>query len=99
MKMKIEIYGIPESLHKCYGCISTKKFFDSHKLKYTFHDILVVDSSDLGFKYNTCVVTELKARMRKHRAPTDYPQVFVNDKHVGSYTQTLNYFEKLGYET
>ncbi|MGL6227948.1 MAG: glutaredoxin family protein [Culicoidibacterales bacterium] len=97
--MKIEIYGIPESLHKCYGCISAKKFFDYNKLPYTFHDILVADDSDLGFKYNTSVVTELKARMRKQNAPTNYPQIFVDNELIGSFNSAKIFFMKLGYET
>ena len=95
---KIEIYGIPETLHKCFGCISAKKYLDNNRLQYKFHNILIKDNTDLGFKYDTNVINELKARTRKRKPPTNYPQIFVNDNLIGGFNAIKEYFTRLGYD-
>ncbi|UQJ94942.1 glutaredoxin [Klebsiella phage CPRSA] len=50
--MKIEIYGIPESLHKCYGCIEARKLLDEHGLEYEFYSVLKPANNSVGFDYD-----------------------------------------------
>lgn len=38
--MKVEIYGIPESLHNCYGCIQAQKLLTEKGIEYTFYPVL-----------------------------------------------------------
>ena len=47
--MKIEIYGVPEDLFKCPGCIAAVDFCRSYGLDYTFIPVIVRDSNQIGF--------------------------------------------------
>ena len=50
--MKVEIYGIPESLHNCYGCIQAQKLLTEKGIEYTFYPVLKEAKNDLGFEYD-----------------------------------------------
>lgn len=82
--MKIEIYGIPEDVHRCAGCRAAKQLCDDRGLDYQFIPIVRVADTPLGFEYVMEAVEELKTRAGKQSAPTNYPQIFVNDKWIGS---------------
>ncbi|AUE22577.1 glutaredoxin [Aeromonas phage Ah1] len=83
--MKIEIYGIPEDLFKCPGCIAAVDFCRSYGLDYTFIPVIVRDSNQIGFAYNRPAIEECRIRAGKDTSPRQYPQIFVDDKWIGSF--------------
>ncbi|BES53223.1 hypothetical protein [Aeromonas phage phiWae14] len=83
--MKIEIYGIPEELFKCPGCIAAVDFCKSYSFDYEFIPVLIKDESPIGFRYDIERIDECKTRANKDTRPRQYPQIFVDDKWIGGY--------------
>ena len=85
--MKVEIYGIPESLHNCYGCIQAQKLLTEKGIEYTFYPILKEAKNDLGFEYDRPRIEELAKRVRQRSLAFQYPRIFVDNKLIGGYLQ------------
>lgn len=89
--MKIEIYGIPESLHKCYGCIEARKLLDEHGLEYEFYSVLKPANNSVGFDYDRPRIEELAKRVRSRSMAFTYPRIFVDGNFIGGYMQLKEY--------
>lgn len=85
--MKVEIYGIPESLHNCYGCIHAQKLLKEKGIEYTFYPVLKEAKNDLGFEYDRPRIEELAKRARQRSLAFQYPRIFVDNKLIGGYLQ------------
>lgn len=85
--MKIEIYGIPENLHNCYGCIHAQKFLKEQGLEYEFYPVLRPAENDLGFEYDRGRIEELAKRLRQRSLAFSYPKIFIDGKCIGGYMQ------------
>lgn len=85
--MKVEIYGIPESLHNCYGCIQAQKLLIEKGIEYTFYPVLKEAKNDLGFEYDRPRIEELAKRVRQRSLAFQYPRIFVDNKLIGGYLQ------------
>ena len=83
--MKVEIYGIPESLHNCYGCIQAQKLLTEKGIEYTFYPVLKEAKNDLGFEYDRPRIEELAKRVRQRSLAFQYPRIFVDNKLIGGY--------------
>lgn len=88
--MKVEIYGIPESLHRCYGCVQAMKLLDLEGIPYTFHAVLVPSDNDLGFAYDRPVIEALAKRVGQKSLAFRYPRIFVDDKLIGGFLELQN---------
>lgn len=85
--MKVEIYGIPESLHNCYGCIQAQKLLTEKGIEYTFYPVLKEAKNDLGFEYDRPRIEELAKRVGQRSLAFQYPRIFVDNKLIGGYLQ------------
>lgn len=85
--MKVEIYGIPESLHNCYGCIQAQKLLTEKGIEYTFYPVLKEAKNDLGFEYDRPRIEELAKRVKQRSLAFQYPRIFVDNKLIGGYLQ------------
>lgn len=75
--MKIEIYGG----EYCSPCRNAKKLCESKGLSYTFKD--VTENPD----YHKEVEAKLNRRV------TEIPQIFINDSHIGGFTELSKYLQ------
>lgn len=91
--MRIEIYGIPEELHRCYGCISAFNFLKEKGIEYVFYPVLLKSGNDLGFEYDRKRIEELKKRTNNRNLSFQYPRIFIDGDLIGGYRQLK---EKLG---
>lgn len=85
--MKVEIYGIPENVHKCYGCIEAQKLLNEKGIKYVFYPVLKEAKNELGFEYDRPRIQELAKRARQRSLAFQYPRIFVDEKLIGGYLQ------------
>lgn len=83
--MNVEIYGIPESLHNCYGCIQARKILDEKGIEYIFYPVLIPAKNDLGFDYDRGRIEELAKRLNSRGLAFTYPRIFVDNKFIGGY--------------
>ena len=81
----IEIYGVPADIFRCPGCISALNWVNHYKLEYKFHPILRRADTKLGFEYNRQTIEMMRIRAGKARAPTRYPQIFIDGKYIGGF--------------
>lgn len=91
--MKIEIYGVPEHLFKCPGCISAVDFCRSYGLQFTFIPVLIDSSKEMGFEYNREAIEQCRIRAGKDTSPRQYPQIFVDNKWIGGYQTFKEQYE------
>lgn len=85
--MKVEIYGIPENIHKCYGCIQAQKLLQEHGIEYQFYPVLKEAKNDLGFEYDRPRIEDLAKRARQRSLAFQYPRIFVDGVLIGGYMQ------------
>lgn len=85
--MNIEIYGIPEHLHNCYGCVESLKLLESKGIKYNFYPVLISSNNELGFEYDRDRIEELARRLNSRGLAFTYPRIFVDDRFIGGYKQ------------
>lgn len=89
---KVEIYGIPEDIARCYGCISAVRLLERLGIDYTFYPILKHSDNELGFEYDRDRISELQRRVGKPTPPTNYPQILIDDVWVGGFLKMKAYF-------
>lgn len=83
----IEIYGIPETLHNCWGCVQSRKLLDRLGIEYTFYPVLVKSDNDLGFDYDRARIQELAKRKRQKGLGFTYPQIFKDGIPIGGFME------------
>ncbi|WJZ27947.1 hypothetical protein NCTGTJJY_CDS0068 [Serratia phage 92A1] len=80
----IEIYYIPEEVRRCYSCVLAKKLAESTGLEVKLYPIMHLESNNLGFDYNRETIYELMERAGFTRSAIQYPQIFIDQVHIGS---------------
>ena len=73
--MKVKIY----SKTSCSYCVKAKEFFKDHKIP--FEEIVLDDYNERQ---------EFYQRVSNGKQVTSVPQIFIDDKHIGTYTDLLN---------
>lgn len=91
----IEIYGVPEHLFKCPGCMAAISYCEHNDLEFSFIPILLDADNELGFEYDRPAIEELRIKAGKETPPRLYPQIFVDGEWIGGF-QTFK--EKYGHE-
>ncbi len=95
--MKVEIYGIPEEVHRCPACVSARHLLDSLGIEYTFYSVINKSQNSLGFDYDRERITECAKRIGCFpNLMLRYPVIFIDNKKVHHLKQHL---EDLGYDT
>ena len=84
--MKIEIYGIPDSLHNCYACGQARKFLEERGIEYIFYPVLIPANNELGFDYYRSRIQELAKRLNSRGLAFTYPRIFVDNTFVGGFS-------------
>lgn len=96
MTPKIEIYGIPETVWRCYGCISAIKLLNDLKLDFIFYPVMSETAE--GIVSDRPLISQLAKRAGYSTLSIRYPVIFVNDDKM----YNLNYFKdkliELGYD-
>ena len=82
--MKVEIYGIPEDVAKCSGCISAIRLCFEKGYDYEIIPVLKKANNQLGFDYILENFDECKERANMQTRPTSFPRIFVDGKYIGS---------------
>lgn len=90
----IEIYGIPDNVYRCWGCHESRKLLDSLNIKYQFHEVIRSVDNELGFEYNRPKIEELANRLNVKSLRFVYPQIFIDDKHIGGYKQLKELYDE-----
>jgi glutaredoxin 3 len=65
----------------CPYCVRAKKLLDNHNIKY--EEIKISSSDDM---------TKMIERSNNRRT---VPQIFIDDEHIGGYTELYEYFKNL----
>lgn len=89
----IEVYGIPKEVYNCWGCQATIKLLDSLKIPYQFHEVIKRVDNELGFEYNRPKIEELAKRINSGSLKMVYPQIFIDNKHIGGYKQLKEIYD------
>ena len=77
----ITIYGKVN----CGFCAKAKDLVESKKFKYEYKDVSISQTT----------LDELQARVST--PVKSVPQIFIRDKHIGSYSDLIRYIEETGY--
>lgn len=85
--MRVEIYGIPQSVHNCYGCIKAQELLKENGIEYEFYPVLKSAENELGFEYDRPRIQELAKRAKQRSLAFQYPRIFVDGKLIGGYLQ------------
>lgn len=88
--MKVEIYGIPHTLHNCWGCVHACKLLDENGIGYDFYPVLLPSDNELGFQYDRPRIEELAKRVGRRSLAFSYPQIFVDGDYIGGYKHLLD---------
>lgn len=81
--MKIDVYGIPESVGRCYGCRRVKGLLDDLGFIYTF--IPVMQSVSDKPSYDRPAIEKLASRMGQTSLNIAYPVIFIDDVRVRNF--------------
>jgi len=83
--MNIEIYGIPEELHRCWGCFQAVKLLKEKDIDFVFYPVLISADNDLGFAYDRPRIEELAKRAGARSLAFSYPRIFADGVLIGGY--------------
>ena len=76
-QLKIEVYGIPESAHRCAGCHYLSKMLNELHLPFTFNEVITRDAS--GVVFNRPLIVTLAKRMNHPGLNIHYPVTFIDN--------------------
>lgn len=82
--MKIELYGIPEEVGRCYGCRRVKSLFDDLQLDYSYNKVMV--NTDTGVQYDRPLIVSLASRLGQTSLNIAYPVIFIDNIRVKNFT-------------
>ncbi|ATI17469.1 glutaredoxin [Aeromonas phage AS-szw] len=85
--MFVEIYGVPEDIAKCAGCIDSIRFCIENGYEYELIPVLSKSNNSLGFDYILEKFDEIKTRANLPYRPTSFPRIFVDGRYIGSLKQ------------
>lgn len=83
--MKIELYGIPEEVGRCYGCRRVKSMFDDLELNYSYNKVMV--KTDNGIEYDRPLIVSLASRLGQKSLNIAYPVIFIDDIRVKNFNE------------
>lgn len=88
----LTIYGIPEEVGRCYSCREAIKVCKENDLEYTFIPVMYADpESPTGFGFYRDEIKKLAIKLHKDNLRIVYPQIFENEKYIGSLLQFKKY--------
>ena len=90
----IEIYGIPKEVYNCWGCRGAVKLLEDLGLPYTFKPVFVPADNELDFAIDRATIEELAGRMGKRSLSIGYPQIFIDNVHIGGYKELREYYDQ-----
>lgn len=77
--LKIEIYGIPEAVSRCAGCMQATKILKDLNLPYQFYDVIYIDPVTKQIAYNRDLIVALAKRAGFPTLNIRYPVIFVDN--------------------
>lgn len=91
--MKVEIYGIPKEVSFCQYCEMAKNLCKAKKIDFEFKPVF--RKLENGERWpNEEIYDELSARLnRDNLNGLTMPQIFVDNRHVGGFTEFRKYLE------
>ncbi|AIZ02418.1 glutaredoxin [Escherichia phage vB_EcoM_VR26] len=93
---KIEIYGIPEEVGRCPGCMHIRSLLGSLNLPYTFYSVLNKQGSEIA--YDRPLIVSLAKRAGYPTLNIRYPVIFVNDEKMTNIPAFKTKLISLGYD-
>ncbi len=81
--MKIDLYGIPEEVGRCYGCRRIKGLFDDLELKYSYNKVML--KTDDGIEYDRPLIVSLASRLNQKSLNIAYPVIFIDNIHIKNF--------------
>lgn len=78
--LKIEVYGIPDTVSHCAGCIFVRKLLENLSLPYEFKEVLSPSPDGAGFTYDRPLIVSLAKRAGFPSLSIRYPVIFIDDK-------------------
>lgn len=92
---KIEIYGIPEEVGRCYGCMAVTSLLNNLGVPFTFYKVITNDGQ---LKYDRPLIVSLAKRAGFGSLNIRYPVIFVNDKKQNNIKHLKETLLQLGYD-
>lgn len=91
---KIEIYGIPDDLYRCYACNEAKRLLESKGIPYSFIPVVSKSDNELGFDYNKETIKNLALLVNGGKSlAMSYPKIVVDGSYIGGYNSLQNFIE------
>jgi len=91
--MKVEIYGIPSTVHNCIACRKAVELLEENNIEYVFYPVLNTADNDLGFGYDRDRINELAKRLNTRGLAFTYPKIFVDGNYIGGYMNLEKLFD------
>ncbi|BBC78116.1 Glutaredoxin [Escherichia phage EcS1] len=95
-KLKVEIYGIPETVWRCPGCLTATKLLKELEIPFTFYP--VVGQTEQGIVHNRPLIVTLAKRAGFPTLSIRYPVIFVNDEKMYNIKYFKDKLIELGYD-
>lgn len=83
--MKLEIYGIPEEVGRCYGCRRVRGLLDALNVEYIFYPVM--QNSPDGIVYDRPLIESLAKRLKQKGLGIGYPVIFSGDSRVKNFNE------------
>lgn len=93
---KIEIYGIPETVMRCPGCIAVLSLLNSLSIPHTFYP--VINQTPSGAVYDKPLIVSLAERAGFKSLAIRYPVIFVDNKKIENIPAFKSLLIELGYD-
>lgn len=93
---KIEIYGIPETVMRCPGCIAVQHLLNSLSIPYTFYP--VINQTLSGPVYDKPLIVTLAKRAGFRSLSIRYPVVFVDGIRLKNIPALKTFLIEQGYD-
>lgn len=95
--MKAEVYGIPEEVGRCHGCIEVRRVLDELRIAYTFNKVLF--STPEGLDYDRPLIESLAKRAGFKSLSIRYPVVFIDDVRMTNLKEFKAFLIKEGFDS
>jgi glutaredoxin len=79
-KSIFEIYGIPETVMRCPGCLTVLNLLNSLSINYKFYP--VINQTPSGAVYDKALIVSLAKRAGFKSLAIRYPVIFVDNKRI-----------------
>lgn len=80
--MKVEVYGIPQTVFNCYGCKLACDILQEVGISYDFVQVITSLSDDGIPTYEKDIIRQLADRLGQVSLSISYPVIFINEERV-----------------